>query len=357
MLKNKVNYKLLNFLLLTGIVFLMYQTGKLWTGVASKIFSIVGPFLFAFAFAYALYPFLHYLESKKIPKGIAVFIVIGLVLGLLAITLGLIVPLLFDQLSSLFNSIIAFLKELSLDYDLNIGPLQADLSEAFNDIIKGLSKYISDGAMNFIGVSMNAISMIVIGFSAAIYFLIDMGKIRDGVKRFLRLRSKKTYRYVQLLDHEMTNYFNGFFKIVLITLFEYTIAFYIIGHPNALLLGFLAAVATLIPYFGGIITNCIASITAFVISPALFIRTLIAFFVLSNLDGYVINPFVYGKTNSVHPIIVILSVFAGGILAGVVGIIISLPVAILIISTLKYYKEDIVDKWEDIKDNKEEKAS
>ena len=53
MLKNKVNYKLLNFLLLTGIVFLMYQTGNLWTGVASKIFSIVGPFLFAFAFAYA----------------------------------------------------------------------------------------------------------------------------------------------------------------------------------------------------------------------------------------------------------------------------------------------------------------
>ena len=56
-------------------------------------------------------------RKQKIPKGIAVFIVIGLVLGLLAITIGLIAPLLFEQLSSLFNSIIAFLKELSLDYD------------------------------------------------------------------------------------------------------------------------------------------------------------------------------------------------------------------------------------------------
>ena len=285
------------------------------------------------------------------------FIVICLVLGVLAITIGLIAPLLFEQLSSLFNSIIAFLKELSLDYDINIGPLQANLSEAFNDIIKSLSKYISDGAMNAIGVSLNAISMIVVGFSAAIYFLIDMKRIREGIKKFLKLRSNKAYRYVQLLDHEMTNYFDGFFKIVLITLFEYTITFYIIGHPNALLLGFLAAVATLIPYFGGIITNCIACITAFVISPALFIRTIIAFFILSNLDGYVINPFVYGKTNSVHPIIVILSVFAGGILGGVVGIIVSLPVAILIITTLKYFKTDIADKWEDIKDSKEEKVS
>lgn len=335
----------------------MYETGKLWMGVTNKFLSIIGPFLFAFAVAYALYPFLRYLESKKIPKSIAMFIVIGLVLGVLAITIGLIAPLLFEQLSSLFNSIIAFLKELSLDYDINIGPLQANLSEAFNDIIKSLSKYISDGAMNAIGVSLNAISMIVVGFSAAIYFLIDMKRIREGIKKFLKLRSNKAYRYVQLLDHEMTNYFDGFFKIVLITLFEYTITFYIIGHPNALLLGFLAAVATLIPYFGGIITNCIACITAFVISPALFIRTIIAFFILSNLDGYVINPFVYGKTNSVHPIIVILSVFAGGILGGVVGIIVSLPVAIIIITTLKYFKTDIADKWEDIKDSKEEKVS
>ena len=178
MFKNKLNYKLLNFLLLTGIVFLMYETGKLWMGVTNKFLSIIGPFLFAFAVAYALYPFLRYLESKKIPKSIAMFIVIGLVLGVLAITIGLIAPLLFEQLSSLFNSIIAFLKELSLDYDINIGPLQANLSEAFNDIIKSLSKYISDGAMNAIGVSLNAISMIVVGFSAAIYFLIDMKRIK-----------------------------------------------------------------------------------------------------------------------------------------------------------------------------------
>ena len=350
MRKNKVNYKMLNFLILTAIIYFMYQTGHLWMGVTDKILAITGPFLFAFAIAYALYPFLSYLESKKIPKGIAVFIVIGLVLGVLGITIGLIAPLLFDQLSSLFNNIIAFLKEMSLDYDWNIGPLQANLSESFNEIIKSLSKYVSDGAVNLIGVSLNVISVVVIGFSAAIYFLIDMKKIRLGVKRFLHAKSQKAYRYVQLLDHEMSNYFDGFFKIVIITIFEYTFAFSIIGHPNALLLGFLAAVASLIPYFGGIITNIIACITAFVISPALFIKTVIVFFILSNVDGYLINPLVYGKTNQVHPIITILAVFAGGILGGIVGIIISLPVAILIITTIKYFKGDIVDKWENIKE-------
>lgn len=355
MFKDKINYKLVNVCILTLIVYLVYKTGHLWMGVTNKFLTIVGPFFFAFVVAYALYPFLRYLQNKKIPKGIALFIVIGLVLGLLGITIGLIVPLLVQQLGSLFNSIIAFLKEVSLNFDINIGPLQTNLTESFNEIIKSLSKYISDGAVNFIGISVNAVSIIAVAFSAAIYFLVDMEWIRTSTKKYLRKHSKKMYQYVRLLDHEMNNYFDGFFKIVLITLFEYTITFYIIGHPNALLLGFLAAVANLIPYFGGIIANCIACITAFVISPALFIKTVIAFFVLSTLDGYLINPYVYGKTNKVHPVIVIMSVFAGGILWGTLGIVISLPVAIILITTIKFFRHDITEKWEDIKDSKEDK--
>ena len=115
----------------------------------------------------------------------------------------------------------------------------------------------------------------------------------------------------------------------------------IIGHPDALMLGALAGVANLIPYFGGIITNIIAAITAFVISPELFIKTIIVFVVFSAIDGNVINPLVYGKTNQIHPLVVIISVFAGGILFGVIGIIISLPVAIILIATYKFFKDDI----------------
>jgi len=192
----------------------------------------------------------------------------------------------------------------------------------------------------------------VIAFAAAIYLLVDMDKIRSEFKSFLLSRNKRSFDYFKILDTEMKNYLTGFIKIVGITLVEYTVAFVIIGHPNAILLGFLAAIATLIPYFGGIITNIIASITAFVISPGLFIRTIICFFVLSTLDGYVINPFVYGKTNEIHPLAVIFAVFAGGALFGVLGIIISLPLAIIVIATYKFYRGDITEKIEDIKGKK-----
>ena len=141
---------------------------------------------------------------------------------------------------------------------------------------------------------------------------------------------------------------------MIISVFEYTFAYTIIGHPNAILLGCLAMIANLIPYFGGIINNIVAAVTAFVISPTLFIRTIIVFVILSIVDGYVINPIVYGKTNKVHPLIVIMSVFAGGILFGIMGIVISLPLAIIIVSTIKFFKDDLKDKIEDMKDRNSE---
>lgn len=350
MFKDKINYKLVNLVLLSIMILILYETGPLWIGIVSKVWSIIFPFLLAFILAYAFYPFLQFMTNKKIPKGLAVFIIVAIILGIVALLIALIFPLLFSQLSSLFNGILAFVKELTTGYDLNLGPLQETLTSSFNDIISSLSKYVSDGAVSAINSSLGVLSIAVIAFASAIYLLIDMGTIRNEVKLFLKRRSKKTFDYVKTIDIEMRNYLSGFVKIIGITLVEYTLAFLIIGHPNALLLGFLAALATLIPYFGGIITNIIAAITAFVISPGLFIRTIICFFILSTLDGYVINPFVYGKTNEVHPLVVIFSVFAGGALFGILGIVISLPVAIIVIATWKYYKKDIDEKLDDMKD-------
>ena len=192
--------------------------------------------------------------------------------------------------------------------------------------------------------SLSIISNIFIVITAFIYFMIDMDKIKKAVKDYAYKKSKKIYTYLCILNTELENYLSGFVKICFISFFQYTIMYAIIGHPDALMLGTLAGVSNLIPYFGGIITNIVAAITAFVISPELFIKTIIVFVVFSAIDGNVINPLVYGKTNKIHPLIVIISVFAGGILFGITGIIVSLPVAIIIIATIKFFKTDI-DKY------------
>ena len=352
MLKNKLDYKLVNIALIALIIFLLYQTGNLWTGVLSKVLEIILPFLFAFGIAYALHPFLQKMQDKKIPKWVGITIIIVIILLAIFLVGYLITTVMFSQLSSLFSSIIEFINSLkSTSLDINFAGLESSLTGTFKTILSNFGTYVSDGAINLIGSSLSLLSTLLIVFAAFIYFLIDMDEIREEIKFFFKKRSKKTYNYVKTLDIEMKKYLSGLVQIIIITLIEYTLVYTIIGHPNAILLGFLAAIANLIPYFGGIIVNIIAAITAFVVSPGLLIRTVIAFGLLSSVDSYVINPTVYGKTNSMHPLVTIIALFAGGILFGVLGVFISFPIAIIIVTTYKFYKEEITENIKKITNN------
>lgn len=342
MIKNKLDFKMINATLLILSIYLIYQTKNFWISAISLIWKISFPFIIAFALAYALYPLVRKLVDKKVPKAIAITIIVLSLIIIVGIMMILSAPMIFNQTRSLFNGIVAFLKELSVDYSINFKTLQDSLSVNFNSILQKFGAYISNGAISVISISLDYISKLFIIFTAFVYFLIDMDKIRSITKDYFKSKGKKIYNYVKLLDDEMEKYISGFLKIICISFIEYSLLYTIVGHPNSLLLGGLASFGNLIPYFGGIAVNIIAAITAFVINPTLFIKTCIVFVICSGIDGNVINPLVYGKTNKIHPLVIIISVFTGGILFGIVGIIISLPFSIILISTFKYFKNDLV---------------
>ena len=317
---NKINYKLINMLLFMGIIYFIYETKGLWINIGNKMLSILFPFLISFTLAYALYPLVKFFEnyfSKIISIVITIFLVI--------LTFILLIPLLINQLGCLITEVLAFIKEMSLKYEFDL--------ELLTNYINDIDKYIS----GIIKTSIEIFSISFITLASTIYLLFDMKRIREKIKIYCNI--KNNYKYIKALDDSMHNYFDGFIKIIIITIIEYSITFFLIGHPNAILLGILAAIGNLIPFFGGLITNIIAAITSFVIGPKLFIRTLITFIVLSIVDSYIINPYIYSKSNKLHPIIVIFSIFAGGKLFGMKGIIVSLPITILIITTINYYKQ------------------
>ncbi|MFA7688881.1 MAG: AI-2E family transporter, partial [Bacilli bacterium] len=130
---------------------------------------------------------------------------------------------------------------------------------------------------------------------------------------------------------------------------EYTLLFYIIGHPHFLLLGILSGITTIIPYFGGLFTSVIALITASVISTKLLILTLIICIVFPNIDAYIISPKIYSKAIKLHPLIIIFAVLTGGILFKTIGIIIALPATILIVTTIKFYLKDISKRIDSVR--------
>ena len=77
MYKNRINYKLLNFLILMGLLYICVTNIGTWFQIISKIVNICLPFIIAFAIAYALHPLEKKLEEKGVRKSLAItFLVI-----------------------------------------------------------------------------------------------------------------------------------------------------------------------------------------------------------------------------------------------------------------------------------------
>lgn len=347
----KINYKLLNIVFILAICFLFYNTLGLWKYVVDKTISIISPFIVAFAIAYAIYPILRKLQSKGIRKGLAIILILTCIVGFMIILISLLIPIIIEQASALSGVALSFIQDMSSKYSIDLQFVQDNVMD-INGLINNYGKSIGDFSFSFISKSLDILSKGIICFITSIYFLIDMDNIRFKVKKILKRKHKKFFNYLKRIDYEVSQYFVGLEKYIIIQFFEYTLIFFIIGHPYYLLLGVLCSITTIIPYFGGIFANIIACITAFFVNTKLFILTLIVAFICPNIDGYIISPRVYGKTNNIPALVTIFAVFAGGIIYGVVGIIIALPVAIVLMATYKFYEDDISDKIEEIKNQK-----
>lgn len=350
-MNDKLNYKLLNLLITIGIVCLLYLIKDLWVGIVVNIFKIIAPFILAFAIAYVIYPLVKKLIDAGSPKWLAILAVCILGIGSVLIIILLTVPMLYEQILLLFSNISVLLSDLGTKYELNLGGLQSSITDFSTNIISKLGSSISSGALSIVGTSVSVLSTAVVSICAAIYFLIDMDKIRKTIKNYLSNKNKRTLRYISELDKELVKYTTGLGLEILVQCIEYILAFLIIGHPNFLILGVISGISVIIPYFGGFLVAILSLLVSSVISTKMFLLTALVCAAGSILDGNLIGPKIYGKTNSLHPLIVIFSVSAGGMIAGFWGIVISLPVAIIIKTTYNFYKKDIGKKIKKIKRN------
>ena len=340
-MRDKINYKLLNILIIVAIVCLLYSISGLWLGIVKNIFDIIAPFVLAFALAYVIYPLVKKLMDAGSPKWLAILTVCILGVGSLLVIILLTVPLLYEQVLLFISNISVFLSDLSSKYEINFGSLQSSLTDFSTNIISSIGSSISNGAISVVNASVGVITTGIVVICSAVYFLIDMGKIRDSIKKYFYNKNRRIAGYLKKLDEELTKYIGGMGLNILIQTIEYTVAFLIIGHPNYLILGILSGISAIIPWFGGFLVAVISLLVSSVISTKMFILTVIICIICPTLDGNVIGPKVYGKTNSLHPLMVIFAVSAGGIIAGFWGIVLSLPVAIVIKTTYNFYKKDI----------------
>jgi predicted PurR-regulated permease PerM len=161
--------------------------------------------------------------------------------------------------------------------------------------------------------------------------------LRDGrrfVNRLIRAVPnaffERTLHLVDKVDTMARSYFAGLLYLTVIDTVCLGIGLVVLGIPGALALALLAAVLGWIPIVGTII-GCIIVVLVTVAegaaSPATVYAVIALFLAVRMLDDFVFVPLTIGRSLEMHPLVSVLLLFIGGAVAGVLGLIIVLPLA------------------------------
>lgn len=118
-----------------------------------------------------------------------------------------------------------------------------------------------------------------------------------------------------------------------------SVGLWIFGVKYPLVLGLLAAVFELVPLVGPILSGIAAFLIAMGDSLTLGIYVAIFFILVQQLENNILVPVIFKKSMKIHPVIVLVALLAGGHAAGFIGIVLSVPIALLAQELIDYFAE------------------
>jgi predicted PurR-regulated permease PerM len=159
--------------------------------------------------------------------------------------------------------------------------------------------------------------------------------LRDGLrfKKFLARAVPNAYfeRTLFLLhqvDQTARRYFEGLFKLTMLDTVVLGFGLWVIGVSSPLLLGFISALLAWVPFVGSVVGCVMVVVVAATDAPSnpLVAYGAIGVFILARLlDDFVFMPITLGRSLKIHPLITVLMIFIGGVLSGVAGLMLVLP--------------------------------
>ena len=150
-------------------------------------------------------------------------------------------------------------------------------------------------------------------------------------------KKKELGTIIDTLEKRLGGWARGEISLMLLVGVSTFIGLSLIGIPFALPLSILAGILEIVPYLGPVIAAIPSVIIGFGISPLTGFGVAALAFVIQQLENYVFVPKVMEKSVGVSPIITLLALAIGARVAGIVGMIISVPSVITLQVLIKQY--------------------
>ena len=284
-------------------------------------------------------------QKRRVPRVIAVIIIYLAAFLTLGFMFYLVIPPVFSELSDLSANIPTYL-EKPFQTQL-IHEFLPELPESISQILLGFA----DSARGFIekitGGFFHATSVLFGGalsfvFTIVLSFYLSVQE--KGIENFLRMVIPIKYEeYAIDLWNRSRNKIGEWMKgQVLLGLLVGVMVFLgltILQVKYAISFAFLAAIFEIIPVFGPVLASIPPIAIALLQSPTLALLVAALFFIVQQFENHLIYPLVVRKVVGISPTIVILVLFIGGQLAGFLGIILSVPLATVIVEFLNDFEK------------------
>lgn len=317
------------------VVAILLALAFLWV-----IRDIVVVVLLALVLASAMEPMVDYLTKFKIPRFVSVLGAYIIVIGFFGLLITLFSPLVIDQAKVLSQNLPSYAVELQARYpSLTVLLGGTDLATVAQHLVLGDSGsgLLFGRAIGLFNGVVALVTVLVISF-----YLVAADR---GMKKFIGDLLPAQYhnyviRLIEKIQRKMGLWVVG--QLILsIFIFVLTyIGLTILGVEYALVLALIAGALEIVPYIGPFVAAIPAVFFAMVQSPALVIGVIILYIIIQKTEGYVLVPKVMEKTVGTSPLVVLLSLLIGYKLAGILGVLLAVPLAGAITVVIKELYQD-----------------
>jgi len=282
-----------------------------------------------------------WLQKNKVPRILGVIFVFLVIFLLLAVIISLVFPPLASQIKQLAIHFPGFLEKIGLSvqewwgrYRIE-GNLQT-LLDRFSEKLTQATSSVLATIISIFGGLFSAVIVLVISFYLAVQ--------EKGVKKFLvSLAPKEHQGYLSDLIERIQTKIGGWLRgqlllMLIVGLLTY-LGLSILGVKYALTLALVAGILEIVPYIGPILAAIPAVILVFFQSPLLALWVILLYIAIQQLENYLIVPQVMKKTVGLNPIFIIIVMLIGAKLAGILGVILSVPVAAALAEFFKDFQK------------------
>ncbi len=304
--------------------------------------DILLPFIAGFVVAYFLDPVAHRLQRlglSRLMASIAILIGVSLIIVLAFV---LVVPAMASQIGKLVSEIPTLSQQLMQLVDQwapqwlkdLVTSQGGDLPSTLNEYGGKIALWIASFASTIWSGSkalVNIVSLLIITPVVAFYLLLDWPQLVRRVDAWLPRQHKEELRQIFWdIDRSLAGYIRGQGTVCLILAIFYGLAFWLVGLKSGLAIGIAMGLLAFIPFFGALFGGALAVVVGLVQfwPNELHVLGIVGVLVVGQLvESNFLSPKLVGELIGLHPVWMMLALFAFAYVFGILGLLLAVPLA------------------------------